>query len=106
MGFGIAGDLAAAVLAGSSKISRLNPQEKSWLQKYFAGYFLPHEGYNFKLKTSSIPWLASKASLFYIFYRHAQEEKENMENSNKLPKRIGGTVITLEWKLQNAVILK
>ena len=28
-GFCIAGDLAAAVLAGSSQTSRLNPQEKS-----------------------------------------------------------------------------
>ena len=30
-GFCIAGDLAAAVLAGSFEISKLNPQEKSWL---------------------------------------------------------------------------
>ena len=70
--------------------------------KNLAGNFLPQEGHNFTLKTSSIPWLASKESLLYIFYRHAQEVKANMENS----KRTGCSVITKEWKLQNEVILK
>ena len=62
--------------------------------KNLAENFLPHEGHNFTLKTSSIPWLASKESLLYIFYRHAQEVKANIENSNKLPKRTGCSVIT------------
>ena len=57
-GFFIAGDLAAAVLAGVVRNIAVKSARKELTvlpQKKLAGYFLPHEGYNFKLKTSSIP---------------------------------------------------
>ena len=58
-GFCIAGNLAAAVLAGVVRNITVKSARKELTvriaTKNFAGYFLPHEGYNFKLKTSSIP---------------------------------------------------
>ena len=58
-GICIAGDLAAAVLAEVVRnIEVKSPRKELTVripQKNLAGYFLPHEGYNFTLKTSSIP---------------------------------------------------
>ena len=59
MGFCIAEDLAAAVLAGVVQNLDVKSARKELTvriaTKNLAGYFLPHEGYNFTLKTSSIP---------------------------------------------------
>ena len=58
-GICIAGDLTAAVLAGVVRNTEVKSARKELTvriaTKNFAGYFLPHEGYNFTLKTSSIP---------------------------------------------------
>ena len=49
----IAGDLA--VLAGVVRNIEVSARGELIATKNLAGYFLPHKGYNFTLKTSSIP---------------------------------------------------
>ena len=51
--FGIAGYLA--VLAGVVRNIEVSARGELIATKTLAGYFLSHQGYNFTLKTSSIP---------------------------------------------------